>query len=246
MNIRRAHRGFTLIELLVVITIIGILAALLFPVFAGVRHRARATACLSNLRQIGLATQMYEEEADGKLPPHNPVGQLHMPTFYVPGELPPYNSLKIDPHLYLCPETGEQVLYPDYTFRFQIDPWPAPHVLDPLFYDPAHVRARPEPNVVLAYCFRHLTAGYQDHPGGNIVYQYESICAAHREGFYLVLRESGTVQRVPASQVSVWTYQKENGQYTWFPLAPTATTTPGAWKVFDVFPDEPWPPQFDD
>ena len=118
-------------------------------------------------------------------------------------------------------------------------------MLDPLIYDPSHVRVRPEPSVVLAYCFRHLTAGYQAHPGGNIVYSYESIGAARREGYYLVLRESGTVQRVPASQVSVWTYQKENGQYTWFPLASTATTTPGAWKVFDVFPDEPWPPQFE-
>lgn len=55
-------RGFTLIELLVVITIISVLAAILFPVFQSIRERARATACLSNQKQIGLASMMYSED----------------------------------------------------------------------------------------------------------------------------------------------------------------------------------------
>src|SRR5947207_2591254 len=61
--------GFTLIELLVVLAIISILAGILFPVFAQVRERARQTVCLSNLRQISLAMQVYVQDYDDGLPP---------------------------------------------------------------------------------------------------------------------------------------------------------------------------------
>ena len=62
------RRGFTLIELLVVIAIIAILAAILFPVFAQAREKARQTSCLSNLKQIGNAFTQYTQDYDGKLP----------------------------------------------------------------------------------------------------------------------------------------------------------------------------------
>lgn len=61
-------RGFTLIELLVVIAIIAILAAILFPVFAQARDQARATACLSNCKQIGLSVKMYAQDYDEMYP----------------------------------------------------------------------------------------------------------------------------------------------------------------------------------
>jgi len=64
----RKRDGFTLIELLVVIAIIAILAAILFPVFAQAREKARATMCLSNCKQIGLATEMYKTDYDGTWP----------------------------------------------------------------------------------------------------------------------------------------------------------------------------------
>ena len=57
---RSPCHGFTLIELLVVIAIIAVLAAILFPVFAQAREKARQTACLSNEKQIGQAARMYE------------------------------------------------------------------------------------------------------------------------------------------------------------------------------------------
>ena len=62
------RRGFTLIELLVVIAIIAILAAILFPVFAQAREKARQSVCLSNLKQIGTARMMYVQDYDEMFP----------------------------------------------------------------------------------------------------------------------------------------------------------------------------------
>src|SRR6201993_3500680 len=67
---KRTNRsGFTLIELLVVIAIIAILAAILFPVFAQAREKARATSCMSNNKQISLSFSMYKQDYDETYPP---------------------------------------------------------------------------------------------------------------------------------------------------------------------------------
>jgi prepilin-type N-terminal cleavage/methylation domain-containing protein/prepilin-type processing-associated H-X9-DG protein len=64
----KRNHGFTLIELLCVIAILGSLASMLFPVFARAREKARATYCIGNLRQMGIAMQLYVNEWDGRYP----------------------------------------------------------------------------------------------------------------------------------------------------------------------------------
>src|SRR5579862_3145472 len=68
MTSRRS--AFTLIELLVVIAIIAILAAILFPVFAQAREKARAASCLSNIKQVCMSWQMYLQDYDETMVPH--------------------------------------------------------------------------------------------------------------------------------------------------------------------------------
>jgi prepilin-type N-terminal cleavage/methylation domain-containing protein/prepilin-type processing-associated H-X9-DG protein len=82
------RRGFTLIELLVVIAIIAILAAILFPVFAQAREKARAISCLSNIKQINLGFQMYMQDYDEMWlfrPGHTPSGDTNCEWKYVCG-----------------------------------------------------------------------------------------------------------------------------------------------------------------
>ncbi len=76
--------GFTLIELLVVIAIIAILAAILFPVFARAREKAYQTQCLSNLKQIALAVQMYNSDWDGFYPIRATADGRKMPDCLLP------------------------------------------------------------------------------------------------------------------------------------------------------------------
>jgi prepilin-type N-terminal cleavage/methylation domain-containing protein/prepilin-type processing-associated H-X9-DG protein len=64
----RSPRAFTLIELLMAIAVVAVLAAILFPVFAKARESARRAVCASNMRQLGLATNAYLEDWDGRYP----------------------------------------------------------------------------------------------------------------------------------------------------------------------------------
>lgn len=93
---RRRPSGFTLIELLVVIAIIAILAALLFPVFAQARAKARGATALSNLKQIGAALAMYTADYDDHLPDRWPLWPGYREFYWrvdggdLPAHLKPY------------------------------------------------------------------------------------------------------------------------------------------------------------
>lgn len=85
----KIRAGFTLIELLVVLAVIATLAAILFPVFAQAREKARQTACISNLRQVGMAFVTYQLDYDSRLPDRRDL-KVNLPGGYRPWtEWPP-------------------------------------------------------------------------------------------------------------------------------------------------------------
>ncbi len=103
---RRMTPGFTLIELLVVIAIIAILAAILFPVFAQAREKARAIVCLSNQKQIALAVVMYANDYDETLVPGRNGSTFDFTQqFYFDYLLNPYVK---NQNIWTCPSVGIQ------------------------------------------------------------------------------------------------------------------------------------------
>jgi len=93
--------GFTLIELLVVIAIIAILAAILFPVFAKAREKARQTACLSNEKQIGLAIMQYVQDNDEVMPYGNDHSNAYPTGIGWAGPVYPYTKSTA---VFTCPD----------------------------------------------------------------------------------------------------------------------------------------------
>ena len=97
------RKGFTLIELLVVIAIIAILAAILFPVFARAREKARQTSCLNNIKQITLATLMYAQD-NGEMYPQGGAWSPDGDMIHWYAAIEPYLR---NEQILICPSSGD-------------------------------------------------------------------------------------------------------------------------------------------
>jgi prepilin-type N-terminal cleavage/methylation domain-containing protein len=106
LSMTNNRRGFTLIELLVVIAIIAILAAILFPVFAQVREKARVTTCVSNLKQFSLGILQYVQDSDEIMPPATVDGWC-----IGPATSAKYGVAQRGPHVYLDPYVKSQKIF---------------------------------------------------------------------------------------------------------------------------------------
>lgn len=128
-------QGFTLIELLVVIAIISIIAAMLFPVFASVREKARATACLNNCKQLALADMQYDQDNDETLWNQPNVSYSTPPKFYSELLMPYVKSTAV----FSCPDNAKAGSKGLGFSGYQAPP-----------YDPAYGFADPGPHSVYA------------------------------------------------------------------------------------------------
>ena len=110
---RSKRRGFTLIELLVVIAIIAILAAILFPVFARAREKARMASCQSNMKELALGVLMYIQDYDERLP--GMYQDIPAPITYQcwTGSIYPYVK---NGQVYICPSANQAASSSVYPF----------------------------------------------------------------------------------------------------------------------------------
>jgi type II secretory pathway pseudopilin PulG len=203
--------------MLMVVGIIAVVAALLLPALAAGRRRGRTAACLSNLRQIGTSLHAYDQDWEA-LPPGNPF----------PPRYDPLKTYGVTRALYHCPE-GDSALATTYQFRFALTLFPPgvdrfrPEGFTREERERYTWRVRPDPNTVLAYCPHEVRPRWGE---------------ARVSGTFLALRANGAAQNVPAERVARRGWK--DGRW----LPPEDARTPA--DRYDVFPDEHWPPEFEE
>ena len=125
--------AFTLIELLVVIAIIAILAAILFPVFAKVREKARQTSCISNQKQLGLGILQYIQDNDEMVPADPDNWGTPMGIGWAQSSYPYVKAAGV----YRCPDDSTTTPNVSYVFNAALPNSPATHGHIPAFNNPA-------------------------------------------------------------------------------------------------------------
>jgi prepilin-type N-terminal cleavage/methylation domain-containing protein len=164
--------GFTLIELLVVIAIIAILAAILFPVFARAREKARQTTCTSNQRQISASVQMFAQDHEETLP--------LSATFW--------NDCDVDDGVKICPTAGRDVL-PGYVYNAAICSGTA-------LGDPLKI---PDASSVWLTCDGKNDAIDPRHSGNLVLSYVDGHCAASKPFQYFIIQPTCVATSGPAT-----------------------------------------------
>lgn len=178
--LRPTALAFTLIEVLVCVAIIAILSGLLFAVLSPAKASAHKATCTSNLRQIGLAVSLYEQDHDDQMPYFAFNGWVD-PNRNTHGKdlLAPYGTTD---DLYLCADRPSDMFSRSkgaaYVLRFSQIAQPADHL------KVLNWRVVPDAETVIAYDPNHM-----EHNDG------------HPKGIYLALRHSGSVERIQSSAV---------------------------------------------
>jgi len=217
------RKGFTLIELLVVIAIIAILAAILFPVFAKVREKARQTQCLSNEKQIGLAVLQYVEDYDESYPMAQISGKDWTAEIYPYVKAGQVNgSFSVVNAVYGCPsfptETGGLVEQNQY------------RALDNVFADPTHGPGQP------GAVTRATNMSDVDHPDSQLMVYEGGMYGPN--GFQNPFSPPGQHQQgVIAAFTASWAGWSSTGQITDLANASDCDNTNAAWASIP-----PWAP----
>lgn len=180
-------RGFTLIELLVVIAIIAILAAILFPVFARAREKARQTSCLSNLKQLGLGVMMYCQDYDELLPvSYNPgvpnLGTGFNRCRYWFGVIQPYVK---NEQIYICPSKSTSTAF-SYGWNYDVLGYGSSSYCQacPLarLEHPSETLMMVDANNYTVYHPARYSYQWFDPPTGNDLFNYNYGGVRHNEG----------------------------------------------------------------